>query len=389
MAGTWRWVKRVRWSRDLHSQNLLASTRLASDPQSPGHSLHSFDAQVLAAQPSPFATYQPLRSAPDPMPNTPGSKPNLLHSLRKLYGPTADWRDPKQYKAVRELLAFENDVIVALKTGGGKTPVAILPSMVENGYTVIILPLVSLMADWERRLVKLRLLYERYLGAKGPQDLHGRHNLILVSSDVAKHGRWTQAIMQLHSGKKPVLRYVMDEVAYYFSDYDFRTSLVDPFALRAELFLQKQFMLVNPTRLSSLSERAELWVIIEKPCSDFAQQITVAKQRISDITQKSGWAPRHLFLVFVRRTEDGQHAAKALGLPFYHAGIKEEEREKMYSNWVAGLTPGIVATTALGAGTDYPNVLFTIHLGPPFDLVTFEQQRGRAARGPGTRGRNF
>ncbi|KAJ6553844.1 hypothetical protein B0H10DRAFT_2201885 [Mycena sp. CBHHK59/15] len=332
---------------------------------------------------------QPLRSAPDPMPNAPGSKPDLLHSLRKLYGPTADWRDPKQYKAVRELLALENDVIVALKTGGGKTPVAILPSMVENGYTVIILPLVLLMADWERRLVKLRL----------------PHNLILVSSDVAKHGRWTQAIMQLHSGKKPVLWYVMDEVAYYFSDYDFRTSLVDPFALRvfpfqmvlmsatippgAELFLQKQFMLVNPTRLSTLSERAELRVIIEKPCSDFAQQITVAKQRISDITQRSGWAPRHRFLVFVTRTEDGQHAAKALGLPFYHAGIKEEEREKMYSNWVAGLTPGIVATTALGAGTDYPNVLFTIHLGLPFDLVTFEQQRGRAARGPGTRGRNF
>ncbi|KAJ6603785.1 P-loop containing nucleoside triphosphate hydrolase protein [Mycena sp. CBHHK59/15] len=316
------------------------------------------------------------------MPNAPGSKPDLLHSLRKLYGPTADWRDPKQYKAVRELLALENDVIVALKTGGGKTPVAILPSMVENRYTVIILPLVSLMADWERRLVKLRLPYERYLGAKGPQDLHGRHNLILVSSDVAKHGRWTQAIMQLHSGKKPVLRYVMDEVAYYF-----RTMTSG--RLWSTLSHSKQFMLVNPTRLSTLSERAELRVIIEKPCSDFAQQITVAKQRISDITQRSGWASRHRFLVFVTRTEDGQHAAKALGLPFYHAGIKEEEREKMYSNWVAGLTPGIVATTALGAGTDYPNVLFTIHLGLPFDLVTFEQQRGRAARGPGTRGRNF
>ncbi|KAJ6614085.1 hypothetical protein B0H10DRAFT_2221697 [Mycena sp. CBHHK59/15] len=143
----------------------------------------------------------------------------------------------------------------------------------------------------------------------------------------------------------------------------------------AELFLQKQFMLVNPTRLSTLSERAELRVIIEKPCSDFAQQITVAKQCISNITQRSGWAPRHRFLVFVTRTEDGQRAAKALGLPFYHAGIKEEEREKMYSNCVAGLSPGIVVTTALGAGTDYPNVLFTIHLGLPFDLVMFEQQR--------------
>ncbi|KAJ6615014.1 hypothetical protein B0H10DRAFT_2042890, partial [Mycena sp. CBHHK59/15] len=263
------------------------------------------------------------------------AKPDLLHSLRKLYGLTADWRDPKQYKAVRELLALENDVIVALKTGGGKTAVAILPSMVENGYTVTILPLVSLMANWERRLVKLGLPYERSLWAKGPQDLHGRHNLILVSSDMAKHGRWTQAIMQLHSGKKPVLRYVMDE-----------TSLVNPFALR---------------------------------------QITVAKQCISDITQRSGWAPRHWFLVFVTRTEDGQRAAKVLGLPFYHAGIKEEGRKKMYSNWVVGLSPGIVATTALGAGTDYPNVLFTIHLGLPFDLVMFE----RAARGPGTRGRNF
>ena len=57
-----------------------------------------------------------------------------------------------------------------------------------------------------------------------------------------------------------------------------------------------------------------------------------------------------------------------------------EERRDIYSRWTRGHTEGLVATTALAAGNDYPHVRIAAHLGNPFDMVTFVQQSGRAGR---------
>ncbi|KAJ7105805.1 hypothetical protein C8R44DRAFT_942367 [Mycena epipterygia] len=222
-------------------------------------------------------------AAPPDEATDPAAQKDLLVYLRQLYGPNADWKDAQQYRAVRALLALDRDIIVAMRTGGGKSAVAILPSMVEQGYTVIIVPLIALMEDWCRRLDELHVGYERFLGSKGPATLSGKHNLILVSSDVATGSRWRKAITQLNSGGRPVLRYVVDEVQYYFTDNGFRGPLGDPFKLRqfpcqivlmsgtipeaAEKFLIKAFELSHPKRFSTFSTRPELSVCLDFPHS--------------------------------------------------------------------------------------------------------------------------
>lgn len=335
-------------------------------------------------------------------PTSPSQQKDLLVYLRRIYGEQADWRDPQQYHAVKAVLALDRDIIVAMKTGSGKTAVAILPSMVENGYTVIVLPMLALMEDWTRRLDNLKIRYERFLGAKGPATLSGQHNLILVSSDMARKSRWREAIAKLHSGRKPVLRYVIDEVGHYFTDYDFRDeAFLDPYQLRqfpcqmvlmsatippaAEAYLIKQFLLANPIRFSTTSDRRELYMDITPPCQSLAEQLAKAKEIIQNVLTMKQWKPRSRFLVFVLSHKDGQAAAKFLKIPFYHAHstahpITDEARQKIYNNWVDGVTPGIIATTALGDGNDYPHVLFTIHIGVPWDVVTLVQQCGRAGR---------
>ncbi|KAK2459630.1 hypothetical protein APHAL10511_008352 [Amanita phalloides] len=83
--------------------------------------------------------------------------------------------------------------------------------------------------------------------------------------------------------------------------------------------------------------------------------------------------------------EDGKKVAEQLGLGFYHANSKKhpfsiEERRGIYSKWVQGEQEGLVATTALAAGNDYPHVRVAVHFGNPFDMVTFVQQSGRVGR---------
>ncbi|KAJ7763810.1 hypothetical protein B0H16DRAFT_1455064 [Mycena metata] len=338
------------------------------------------------------------------VPTSPSQQEDLLASLQRVYGAQADWRDPQQYHALKAVLALRNDIIVAMKTGSGKTLVAILPSMVEQGYTVIIVPLLALLEDWIRRLDSLNIRYERFLGAKGPATLSGQHNLILVSSDIARTPRWRDAIEKLHSGRKPVLRYVVDEVGYYFTDLasGFRNhAFLNPFQLRqfpcqvvlmgaaippaAEAYLVKQFLLADHIRFSTTCDRTELLIKIMPACRNLAERLTKAQKIIEDIQALPQWKPRSRFLGFVSSYEDGQAAAKFLKLPFYHAHspehpITDEARQKIYNDWVAGVTLGIIATTALGAGNDYPHVLATIHIDVPWDVVTFVQQCGRAGR---------
>jgi superfamily II DNA helicase RecQ len=332
----------------------------------------------------------------------------MLTHLRALYGPAARWKSDKQYTTLKQLLALENDVIVADCTGGGKTAVAILPSFVENGYTVIVVPLVALKEDWIRRLDSFGVKYEHFEGAKSLPTLHGKHNIILVSSDVVVGTRWKNAIQQLHSLGKPVLRFVVDEVHYYFVDVALRKrALQYPFLLRlfpfqmvlmsatipyqAEEFLNKHFLLANPTRVSGISDRHELGIRIHELQST-KKMTEWASKLIKHHLGSSTWRPESRFLVFVNTYQDGVELAKDLGLPFYHSSsdeypIEDGVRQQMYKDWVKGKggqgkeeSVGMVVTSSLGAGNDSPHVHFTIHYQAPYNLVTFEQQRTRAGR---------
>jgi superfamily II DNA helicase RecQ len=41
----------------------------------------------------------------------------------------------------------------------------------------------------------------------------------------------------------------------------------------------------------------------------------------------------------------------------------------------------IVATSALGTGVDYPDIVYVLHVGVPYGMIDFAQESGRAGRG--------
>ncbi|KAJ7867660.1 P-loop containing nucleoside triphosphate hydrolase protein [Mycena leptocephala] len=300
---------------------------------------------------------------------------------------------------------LKEDVVISKPTGSGKSLVAILPTRFEHGYTVIVLPSLSLIEDWERRLMALNIPFERYRGAaQSTQHLGGLHNIILVTSDVAKGERFRTAIHALHTRAhgRPVLRHIFDEVQHYFLDLDFRKpAFSNPYDLRqfpcqfvlcsatipipAQQFLVDAFGLGPTVLYKSSSARPNLLLSIANHCNTIQKQLDAARKIIA-MRKQGNWTAKDRYLVFVSSHSDGLEAAKALGLPFYHADseqhhIRDEVRTGMYGGWLrADPEDGIVTTSAISSGTDYKHVRFTIHIGLPFGLVPFEQQRGRAGR---------
>ncbi|KAF8149016.1 P-loop containing nucleoside triphosphate hydrolase protein [Mycena galopus ATCC 62051] len=327
---------------------------------------------------------------------------DLLQCLKRLYGPTAHWKSVEQLAAVKALLSLETDVIIRLPTGAGKTAAAVLPTMVEHGVTVIILPLIALIEDWERRLKGLGIRYERFAG-RGNIELKGDSNIILVTSDMAKRPAWKTAISALNE-RRPVLRTIVDEAQYYAMDYNFREDALDnAFQLRIlphqialmsatipdamEKYLVDQFELTNYQCISASIHRPELQLVIEDLGQDRCDLLSTVRRIIAEETSSDSFlaSSKNRFIIYVTTIEDGEYLKKELGLPFYHAHstqhpISDHDRQHIYGGWVDGVYIGFIATNSMGAGNDYPKVRFTIFFRNSFSLTLEEQQAGRAGR---------
>ena len=73
-------------------------------------------------------------------------KLKIIRTMRKVFGHSG-FKDCIQERAIFELVIGYRDVIVFLPTGGGKSLIYQLPSIMGEGLTIVVSPLISLMQD--------------------------------------------------------------------------------------------------------------------------------------------------------------------------------------------------------------------------------------------------
>lgn len=335
----------------------------------------------------------PLQGRPTPT--------DMIEPLRDLYGQRATWTGTGQRDAVEALLDLEGDVIVVLRTGNGKTAVAVLPSMVEDGITVVVVPLLSLLEDWKKRLSAMGLPYETY-DPRCPTALHRTSaNVVLVSADGSRFGGFRAAVAAL-SGTRVVLRMVFDEAHLWYTDAHFRDRAFSiPSTVRsipvqvvllsatippqAQQLLTRQFALVNPKVVRNHPHRPELAYAIYRDHQERASMLATLKMHLHAFAEQQAWQDNDRWLVFVRSIDCAVWLSDQLGVQSYHASSDEhpltaEERREIYKKWCNGEYRGLVCTPALSAGTDYPHVRLTCHFEAPFSMTNFVQESSRAGR---------
>ncbi|KAG1853060.1 P-loop containing nucleoside triphosphate hydrolase protein, partial [Suillus subluteus] len=318
-------------------------------------------------------------------------------AMRKLLrDESASWKSEQQQEAMRVVLEGKRDAVVVLRTGGGKSMLAIIPSLLEKASaTVLVLPLNSLMMDFERRLTSMRVPFQIYDRNRNEGALNIRDNLILVTADKARSERWREALAVLNE-KKPVKRMVFDESHIPLIANDYRDSLQDVYDLRSIPMqiiclsgtltpscipdLISSFGLVEDTQVIRQStNREELIYILEKlPSSEMMNRAFSIIEN-----EMQNWQDRDRGLVFVPTLALGNLVASKKGWPFYHGNretMTDEERIEAYQAWLQGDSKIMLATTAFSTGNDYSHVRLVIHLNRPFEMLEFIQGQGRAGR---------
>ncbi len=288
--------------------------------------------------------------------------------------------------------------IVVLPTGSGKSLCWQVPLAALRGPTLVIVPLLALLADQMRRLQSASVPAVVLKGGMAPGDR--RAALAAVVSGKARVLFSTPEFLATPWARQqlPVLsiaHLVIDE-AHCISEWgpSFR-----PAYLQLGEFVKK----VRPRVVSAFTATASRRVIraiADTLFPDSPPRVVVADAdrpgiyyRVVPTLHVPRDAARLLAgragaaLVFGRTRREVERLARELArrlagreVRFYHAGLTRAERSETEA-WFLRQSAGVlVATSAYGLGVDKPDISTVIHAGAPLSVEAYLQESGRAGR---------
>ena len=291
--------------------------------------------------------------------------------------------------------------IILLPTGAGKSLCFQVPSLLMEGATVVIYPLLALMSDQFRRMKEGGLepvifkggqtLEERQAQIARMEGSDGKPpaKLIIANPEVLSAGTLIDKIAACN-----IAHLAIDE-AHCVSEWgdSFRPSYLNLTAIIKKLkppAVSAFTATASPPVLKRIAEilfegRAHL-VQGESDRTNiiyFVRMCRIKGPALLDEVQKRK-RPAVIFCASRNGTE--QTAAflrlnlKEENIRFYHAGLQREEKDEV-EKWFHTHKSGILVTTcAWGMGVDKKDVKTVIHKDPPPTAEAYIQEAGRGGR---------
>lgn len=289
------------------------------------------------------------------------------------------------------------DVLTVLPTGGGKSLCYQLPTLLMNGTTIVISPLIALMQDQIKALndltINAKMINSMQSNVQNNQIIqelmNGELQFLYVAPERFSVGEFIETLKQVN-----INYFVIDEAHCvsawgheFRADYrnlhilksNFPNTCVAAFTATATKKVQEdiaQNLKLNaPTIFRSKTVRDNL-IITSSP------RIENGKKQILNFL-KSHKGLCGIIYTFTRKetestaqflSENG-YSAKA-----YHAGLSNEIKEEVYHDFVYEKIDIVVATIAFGMGIDKSNIRFVIHTSMPKTIENYYQEIGRAGR---------
>lgn len=316
----------------------------------------------------------------------------ILATLKRYWG--YDSFRPAQLEIIRSVIDGR-DTIGLLPTGGGKSITFQVPTMLSDGLTVVVTPLISLMKDQvdnlrERGIMAVYLhsgLTRREQRLAYDRCRLGKAKFLYVSPEKIQSQSFIDEVRFFN-----VTLIVVDE-AHCISQwgYDFRPSYLKIPSLR-KLFPGVTTLALTasatPEVIDDIADKLDLsnpamhrLSFTRKNISYVVRYCDYKEGKILDILQNVGGTA----IVYVRSRVRTKQIAEFLSrsgitAEHYHAGLFPEEKEERQNRWKSGETRVIVATNAFGMGIDKPDVRVVIHHDLPSSLEEYYQEAGRAGR---------
>ncbi len=289
------------------------------------------------------------------------------------------------------------DVLMILPTGGGKSLCYQLPTLMMEGVTVVVSPLLALMHDQVVALRANGIAAVMLSSMQSPEESlqieqqlrQGEIKLLYVAPERLTNDYFLRMLHTL-----AINFFVIDE-AHCVSEWghEFREDY-RRLSLLKEQFPEIPVAAFTATATRTVEEDIVANLGLREPIrvrgSLFRENLTIrAQHRI-----KNG---REQLLAFLKghKGESGivytlsRRSTEAVALFLrnrgiearaYHAGLSTEEKNTTYKDFVADKVQVVVATIAFGMGIDKSNIRFVVHMSMPKTIENYYQEIGRAGR---------
>jgi ATP-dependent DNA helicase RecQ len=301
-----------------------------------------------------------------------------------------------QLEAIDAILN-KQDLLMVLPTGGGKSLCYQLPSLMGDGVTVVVSPLLALMHDQVTALKSNGITAAMMSSMQEFDEIikiekrlkKGSIKILYVAPERLNNPYFLNLLKSID-----INFFVIDE-AHCVSEWghEFREDYrklsllrdhfphinIAAFTATATNVVQKDIItnlrLKNPQLLKGTIFRKNLTInIINRIKDGRVQLLEFLKQH----QNQSGI----IYTLSRKSTESvaGFLQSKGINAKCYHAKLPTEEKNQTYKEFIEDRVQIVVATIAFGMGIDKSNIRFVVHLNMPKTIENYYQEIGRAGR---------
>jgi ATP-dependent DNA helicase RecQ len=318
---------------------------------------------------------------------------NETLQLLKKYWNHDDFRG-LQAEIIANVLA-QKDTFAQLPTGGGKSICYQIPALAQDGLTLVISPLVSLIKDQVENLQKKGI---KAIGLTGgissdeASDLldncqYGNYKLLYLSPERLQSDWILERLKNL-----PIHLIAVDE-AHCISQWgnDFRPAYLKITNLKTH-FPKTPILALTASATPRVKQdilkilKIEDAAIFEKSFDreNIAYMVFEVEDKMYRLVQIVTKNPESS-IVYVRNRKScieisRQLTQSGIRATYYHGGLSTNEKNKNMELWTTEKVQVIVATNAFGMGIDKGNVKTVIHIQLPDSMESYYQEAGRSGR---------
>jgi ATP-dependent DNA helicase RecQ len=307
---------------------------------------------------------------------------------------------PQQREIIEDVLAG-HDVVCVMPTGAGKSLCFQLPAVILKGLTLVVSPLISLMADQVTQLRRLRiptmLLNSSQSGDEQRQTLAALHNGYRGLLYVAPERFAAPSFQNLLQKLRPNL-FVVDEAhCVSFWGHDFRPEYMNLADVRKALG-SPVTMSLTATATPQVRKDIVDMLGLHSPKMHVTgfdrSNLAYCCRRLESEHEKDSALLRFLAarkdeggIVYCSTRKAVEQLAALLEEQFrgrtvcaYHAGMEIGVRKHSQARFMAAPNSIAVATNAFGMGINKANIRYVVHYNLPGSVEAYYQEAGRAGR---------
>ncbi|MCG2587820.1 DNA helicase RecQ [Rhodohalobacter sulfatireducens] len=321
----------------------------------------------------------------------------MIEKAREILQETFGYEEfrPLQADIIQNVLQ-KKDSLVIMPTGGGKSICYQIPSMIFDGLTVVISPLISLMKDQVEQLEEFGVPAIYLNSSLTPEQY--RENIAILRRGEAKLLYLAPETLMMDSTRELLTEFEIDcftiDEAHCISEWghDFRPDY------RKLATVRKDFpdaVCLALTATATPRVRDDIQQILEMKDSGRFVASFDRKNLLLKVVDKENPLDQILDFLYTRPNQSGiiycfsrrqvdelnaDLRANDHSVRPYHAGLSEAARTRNQEAFIKDDVDIIVATIAFGMGINKPDVRFVIHHDMPQNIESYYQQIGRAGR---------